>query len=144
MNLLKIANIHPTIVTPKTTVSESIKEMVNDGVGAVLVVVQNKLIGIFTERDLMVRVIYPGLDPVTTKVSDVMATPVESIGPGKKAVDALTLMIERHFRHLPITDEDGNILGMLSIRHLLRAQVEYLSHELNGLEAYMTADGFGG
>ena len=144
MNLLKIADVYPTIVSPETTVSESIKKMVNNQVGAVLVGVQNKLSGIFTERDLMVRVIFPGLNPATTKVSEVMATPVESVGPSRNPVEALLLMNERHFRHLPIIDENGAILGMLSIRNLLRAQIDYLSRELNGMESYMTADGFGG
>lgn len=144
MNLLKLADLHPTVVSPETTVSESIKAMVKDRVGAVLVGVHNKPTGIFTERDVMVRVIDPGLDPATTKVSEVMATPVKSIRPSASPVDALLLMNERHFRHLPITAEDGTILGMLSIRNLLRAQIEFLSRELNGLEAYVTADGFGG
>ena len=73
-----------------------------------------------------------------------MTTPVEmatlSTGPG----EALAIMIERHFRHLPVVNDDGKLLGMLSIRNLLQSQVDELTHQLDSLEQYVSNDGPGG
>ena len=144
MNLLKIGDASPAIVNPETTVSDAVAIMVEKHVGAVAVAKEEKLVGIFTERDVMLRVILLKKDPEVTKMAEVMTEPVESIAQSTKPVDVLTLMIKRHFRHFPITNDDGSIQGMLSIRNLLEAQIKYLSHELESLEAFMTADGPGG
>jgi CBS domain-containing protein len=61
-------------------------------------------------------------------------------GPG----EALAIMVERHFRHLPVVDNDGKLLGMLSIRNVLQWRVNSLAQELDSMEQYMTNDGPGG
>jgi CBS domain-containing protein len=83
-------------------------------------------------------------DPRATSIRELMTTPVEMAtrrtGPG----EALTIMLERHFRHLPVADDNGKLLGILSIRNLLEWRVEDLSHELDALEQYVSNDGPGG
>jgi len=144
MELLKVADVPATTVAKDTTVIEAINAMVKNRVGAVAVVEQGYLKGIFTERDVMIRVVQARRHPETTRVSEVMTSPVQTIAADTSPTEALSQMIEQHIRHLPITDSNSCILGMLSIRHLLQRRVEDLSHELEAVDAYLTADGIGG
>jgi CBS domain-containing protein len=144
MALLKAADVPATTVAKNTTVIEAVAAMEKNRVGAVAVVEQGFLKGIFTERDVMLRVVLATRNPETTTMSEVMTTPVQSVPSGTSANEALSIMLEKHIRHLPITDKDGRILGMLSIRNLLQSRVEDLSHELEAVDAYLTADGIGG
>ena len=84
------------------------------------------------------------MDPQATSVRELMTTPVEMATRGTGAGEALDIMLERHFRHLPVADENGKLLGMLSIRNLLEWRIDDLSHELDALEQYVTNDGPGG
>ena len=144
MDILKMADVPPSVVEVTATVLEAIELMVRKRVGAVAVVEQDRLLGIFTERDVMVKVVPARRDPSTTTMAEVMTSPVESASVETTAGEALALMIERHFRHLPIVDAQGRILGMLSIRNLLESRVDDLTRELDSLETYLTADGPGG
>jgi len=118
--------------------------MDQESIGAVAVVDENVLAGIFSERDLMLRVVLEKIDPERTQVQEVMTSPVATISRDSTADDALKLMLERHIRHLPIIDRDGKLAGMISIRNILHDKVEDLTVQLDSLEAYFTADGFGG
>jgi CBS domain-containing protein len=113
-------------------------------IGAVAVVKGNTLVGIFSERDLMNRVVLQRLDVDKTHVGDVMTSPVETIRRDLTADDALKLMLEKHIRHLPVVDRNGALAGMLSVRSLLQDKVAELTDQLDSLEAYFTADGAGG
>jgi len=105
---------------------------------------ENRPVGIFTERDLMRRVIRPGLEMHEVTIAEVM-TRDPLIAPQEMETSAaFEFMTDKHFRHLPVTDHFGRLQGMLSIRHLMRHLVENLSHELEGLNAYLSADGPGG
>jgi CBS domain-containing protein len=118
--------------------------MDQESIGAVGITQDDVLVGIFSERDLMLRVVCKKLDPETTQVRDVMTSPVEAISRDFAADDALKLMLEKHIRHLPIVDRDGRLAGMISMRSLLHDKVQELTNQLDSLEAYFTADGFGG
>jgi CBS domain-containing protein len=144
MDLLKVADVPATTVAQNATVLEAINVMVKNRVGAVAIVEQGLLKGIFTERDVMIRVVQARRKPETTRMSEVMTSPVQTIPANTSIDDALANMLEQHIRHLPITDATGRILGMLSIRNLLQRRVEDLSHELEAVDAYLTADGIGG
>ena len=144
MGLLKIADGPAATVSPDETVLAAVKVMEKLRVGAVSVAVEGKLRGIFTERDLMRRVVLAEKNPATTPVHEVMtpdcAVAFRETSPG----EALRMMVERHFRHLPVVDKDRNVLGMLSIRNLLQQRVEDLGKRLDSLVSYMGADGPGG
>ena len=143
MNLLKIAKPAVT-VDSKVTVMDAITAMQEATVGAVVILDSGKIKGMFTERDVMFRIVHPKKDPIQTLVADVMTSPVLTISKDTSPDDALKTMSERHFRHLPVVDSDGKVEAMISIRHLLHVKVENLTQELDSLEAYITADGPGG
>ena len=147
MSLLKIAHVPPAKIDAGQNVLEAVRIMAREGVGAVAVLEKGErtdLCGVFTERDVMLRVVLQKLDPEHTKVREVMTEPVATITEDMTAEDAFNLMVERHMRHLAIVSEDGELLGMLSIRNLLEHLVEDLKRELHSLDQYMSNDGPGG
>jgi len=101
-------------------------------VGAVAVVDENKRVaGIFTERDVLRRLSLSGQNPSETSVRELMTTPVEMATLDTTPGQALATMVERHYRHLPIVDDDGRLLGMLSIRNVLQARIDTLTRQLD-------------
>ena len=144
MKLLKIASVPPATVGPGASVLEAVEVMAEHAVGAVAVVENDQLRGIFTERDVMMRVVLRQRNPLNTRVVDVMTSPVETITDETHEEDALVHMIERHVRHLPIVSADGKLKGMLSVRNLLEHHAEELARELHSLDQYLSNDGPGG
>ena len=147
MSLLKIAHVPPATIEPGATVLDAVNVMAREKVGAVAVMEKagkSNLLGIFTERDVMLRMMQQERNPRETQVRDVMTSPVETASEKTTASEALTLMLERHLRHLPIVGDDGQLLGMLSIRDLLEDKVEDLKRELDSLDQYLLNDGPGG
>ena len=144
MGLLRIARTPLVTVKPEATVMTAVQIMAEESIGAIAVTEGSRLTGIFSERDLMFRVVLEKRDPERTHVRDVMTSPVETIHRDSTADEALKAMLEQHIRHLPIIDRDGTLCGMISMRSLLHEKVEDLTVQLDSLEAYFTADGFGG
>jgi CBS domain-containing protein len=144
MGLLKIAQVPPPLVELGASVLEAVEVMAERGVGAVGVVESGMLRGIFTERDVMLRVVLRERDPKLTLVSDVMTGPPETVSEDTTEEDALVQMVERHVRHLPIVAKDGSLQAMLSIRNLLEYRVDELARELHSLDQYLLNDGPGG
>ena len=144
MGLLRIARTPLVAVGPETTVMEAVQTMAQESIGAVAVTERNRLVGIFSERDLMLRVVLEKRDPEQTRLREIMTSPVEIIARDSTADDALKVMLEKHIRHLPIVDRDGTLCGMISMRSVLHDKVEELTDQLDSLEAYFSADGFGG
>jgi CBS domain-containing protein len=144
MSLVKIAHVPPATVETTASVLDAVQVMAEEGVGAVAVVEGGRLRGIFTERDVMLRVVLREKRPGETQVAEVMTSPVETADEETTAEDALTFMLERHIRHLPLVAKDGQLLGMVSIRNLLEHKVEDLQRELNSLDQYLLNDGPGG
>lgn len=144
MSLLRIASIPPAVVEPKASVLEAVEIMAEHAVGAVAIVENGHLLGIFTERDLMLRVVLRHRHPRDTRVGEVITSPVETITDESPEEDALVHMVERHVRHLPIVSAEGHLTGMLSIRNLLEHRVDELARELHSLDQYLSNDGPGG
>lgn len=144
MGLLRIARTPLVTVNPEATVMHAVRTMAEESIGAVAVMEGSRLVGIFSERDLMLRVVSEKRDPDQTRIREVMTTPVETIPRDSTVDDALKVMLEQHIRHLPILDRDRRLSGMISMRNLLHEKVEELTDQLDSLEAYFTADGFGG
>jgi len=143
-NVLKVARTPALSVSKSTTVIEAIRSMLGGRVGAVAVVDEGRVIGMFTERDVMARVVLEQRDPEKTPVGDVMTAPVQTIDVSVDANDALRIMIDNHFRHLPVVDPQGKLVGMLSMRHLMREQIDHLENEVGALANYISSDGIGG
>jgi len=142
-NLLKRAK--PAVCVAKdVSVMEAIQVMADKRVGAVLVIQEGRPLGIFTERDLMLKVVLKKRDPATTKVADVMTAPVVPVAPDAELTHALGLMLEGHIRHLPVVDREGRVQGMLSMRHLVHERIERLENAVDSLANYLGQDGPGG
>ena len=111
---------HVISIQPEATVHEAACVMTRANCGSVLVIdTHSTLLGILTERDLMTRVLAKALDPAATRVSKVMTPHPRCIPPEFKVADAVLIMIERGFRHLPVIGEGGRILGVFSARDAL-------------------------
>lgn len=108
---------------PETTVSNAAKLMAERNVGAVLVVANEHLLGIFTERDAVFRVIAKGRDANTTSLTEVMTLEPKTLDPGKTYGHALLLMQENGFRHVPVV-ESGRPVGVISSRNAMDPDLE--------------------
>ena len=111
------------VASSESTVREATELMASRGVGAVLVVDREELLGIFTERDVVFRVVACGLDPDTTRLSSVMTREPKTIAPDKSYGVAMAVMHENGFRHLPVVDK-GVPIGVVSSRSALDPELE--------------------
>jgi len=124
-------------VAPATSTFDAAEKMVKERVGAVLVVDDaGHPQGIFTERDLMRRVVVPGKDPRETLVQDEMTTDLFCAEPSERIDETAREMRKRHIRHLPIV-EDGKVIAMLSFRDLLSAHLSEAENEVEAITSYI-------
>lgn len=112
-----------------TTVREAARLMKESRIGAAMVVEDGRLVGVFTERDALFRVIAQGLDVQTTLLAEVMTRNPQTITPDKPFVHALHMMYEGSYRHVPVV-EDGRPVGMISARDALGPELEDFVYEL--------------
>ncbi len=106
-------------ISRTATVSEAVREMNEKGIGSLLVVDGRHPVGIFTERDVLRRIVDADRDPALTRVGEVMTRDLAAIGPDCHVDDAMRIMTEKRLRHLPVMDGE-QVLGMISIGDLLR------------------------
>lgn len=116
-----------------TTVLEATLLMKQNKFGALVVVDQGRLVGIFTERDALFRVLAERRDPVNTILAEVMTRNPQSIHPDRPFGHALHMMYEGGFRHVPVI-ENGRVVGMVSARDALGPEVEEFASELQARE----------
>lgn len=114
----------PVIVSPDTTVRQAVAAMQAARVGYALICRGRSLIGIFTERDLLRRVLIPRVDADTAVESYMTPRPV-TVGRSDTLATALRIMFQGHHRHLPVVDHDGAPLGVASVKHLVAYLVDY-------------------
>ena len=124
---------------PDMVVSEAARRMAAKNTGAVMVVENALLVGIFTERDAVFRVLAKGLDANTTPLSAVMKSDPATLGPGKSYGHALLLMQEKGFRHVPVVDGD-HVLGIVSARNAMDPDLEEFVSEARRREHYRNTD----
>jgi CBS domain-containing protein len=122
-----VMSLRVVSVRPDESVQLSIARMLEESVGSVAVCEGDRLVGIFTERDVL-RLAGDGGQLADLKVGDVMTTGVITVSPDDDVVAAAHLMGERRIRHLPVV-QDGNVLGVLGIRDVMRTLVERLWRE---------------
>jgi len=144
MNILRIAKATTAAVASSATVIEAVTRMKDANVGAVVVVDDEVLQGMFSERDVMLRIVLAKRDPEKTTVKDVMTTDVIAIRRDTQPDEAVKVMWERHIRHLPVVREDGKVEGVVEIRNLFHERFEDMTQELDSLESYIATDGIGG
>lgn len=134
-----IENQSVITIEPDSSVREAVRLMTENDIGAVAVSSGDTLAGIFTERDLMVRVIDAELDPETTPVSSVMTTNIVAIGPDDNFEDCVITMKLKGFCHMPVLDGD-RLIGMLSFRDLLQADLERIRDRADVLARLVRLD----
>ena len=120
---------------PDTDVARATQLMARRNVGALLVMDGEHLVGIFTERDVVFRVVAKGLDPSRTRIGDVMTTQVKTITPEKPLGFALMLMHDNGFRHLPVL-QHGQPVGMISARAAMDPDLEEFVSEAQRRQFY--------
>ncbi len=123
-----ICDQKPVKLAGSATVHEAAKSMRQRNVGCVLVVDEGRLEGILTGRDVVQRVVAAGLDPDKTPLEEVMTKNPDTIQPAARAMDALHLMQDGGYRHVPVVDE-GKLLGVVSRRDFLGAEQARLDEE---------------
>ena len=127
-------------LTADATAFEAAKAMEQAHVGCVLVVDdENAPLGIFTERDLMARVVVPATDPKSIRLAKVMTKKLFTAGPDELVRDVAREMQSRHIRHLPVI-EDGQCIGIVSLRDLLREHLDAKRQEVQALTAYIQGE----
>jgi len=125
------------IVDHRSTVLEAVDKMCRTHVGAVLVMDGDELAGIFSERDLMTRVVLARKDPSTTPVADVMTREILSIAPDVPPHEAMVLVTKHRVRHLPVVD-GRRIVGVISIGDLVRWTLDQREAEIAELRDYVS------
>src|SRR5580658_1331066 len=123
-------------VTPEAPVLEAIRLMAEHGVGALLVMQGEKLIGVISERDYARKVILKGRSSNETPVSQIMSSPVLTVRADQSVNECMRLMTENRVRHLPVID-DERVVGVLSIGDLVRAVLEEQQQTIAQLEQYI-------
>jgi CBS domain-containing protein len=123
-------------VQPSDTVLQAANLMNDLNIGGVVVLEGDRLAGIFTERDVLRRVVAQELDPATTPVAEVMTTPVITCPPELVLEECAALMTRRGVRHLPVQDRNG-LVGVVSIRDLLAYKVSEQQATLDQMTHYL-------
>jgi len=123
-------------VPPDAPVLEAIRLMAEHGVGALLVMQGEELLGVVSERDYARKVILKGRSSNETAVREIMSSPVLTVRADQSVHDCMRIMSEHRFRHLPVVDDNG-VIGVLSIGDLVRAVVEEQQRTIADLEQYI-------
>ena len=145
MGLLRLAEAQESLeVSPEVTVMEAVRLMAAAKVGAVAITADRRILGVFTERDLMKRVVSEERDPRTTGIAEVMTSPVETVHDATSVAEAAAIMHARHIRHLAIVDGKGHFLGLVAQRYILYHLLSDLEVKVDSLEGFIMADGPGG
>jgi CBS domain-containing protein len=123
-------------VNPRTSVADAIALMKQHGVGCVLVEVDRRLAGIFTERDVLFRVVGNGREAARTPVADVMTPDPECLTMQDELAWVLNMMAVGGFRHVPIVDDAGRPVAVISVRHIVERLVEFFPNEVLNLPSH--------
>jgi CBS domain-containing protein len=123
-------------VPPDAPVLDAIKEMAEHGIGALLVMQNERLMGVVSERDYARKVILLGRSSNETLVSQIMSTPVLTVHPDQSVNECMRIMTESRVRHLPVL-EGERVVGVLSIGDLVRAVLEEQQQTIEQLEQYI-------
>jgi len=130
-SILEICGRRVSTVPVLATVEEAVQLMIDNEVGAVAVVDdQGVVAGMFTERDVLEKFTLSGREAHDTPVRELMSPMVEMATEETTPAEALRVMLERHYRHMPVVNDQGKVLGILSLRHILEAKIDNLLQQL--------------
>jgi len=135
-----IAGREQAIITcvAQDLVRDATRVLAEKRIGALPVVEGNKVVGIFSERDVLYCIARDGAEALDGKVGDVMTAPAITIDLASDALEALSLMTRRRIRHLPVVDESG-LIGFVSIGDLVKYRIDQVEFEAQQMREYITA-----
>ena len=129
-----IQNIHS--VSPQSTVRQELELMADKNIGALLVLEENQLVGMFSERDYARKVVLKGKSSVDTPVRDIMTTKVICIKVSHTFTECMQTMTDHHIRHLPVMDGQ-NVIGLISIGDVVKEILEEQTRTIEQLKSYI-------
>lgn len=136
--LLAAKNSRIISVHPEESVLAALKVMAECNIGAVLVLDNGRLEGIFTERDYARKVALQGKTSSDTRVRDIMTSKVFYVSPERTTEESMALMTEKRCRHLPVLDAENKVLGIVSIGDLVKEALDQQRFIIEQLELYIT------
>ncbi|MCP4426309.1 MAG: CBS domain-containing protein [Chloroflexi bacterium] len=135
--LLRIKGHDVWSINPDASIFDALKMMSDMNIGAMLVLDEGEVAGIFSERDYARRVVLRGKSSRKTAVKDAMTAEVVSVRPDQTIEDCMTLMTDKHFRHLPVITAEGELVGIISIGDVVKALLSEQETVINHLEEYI-------
>lgn len=126
--------------SPEASVFEAIKKMADHNIGALLVLSDKRLVGILSERDYRNKVILKGRTSKETLVQEIMTTNVLHVSPNASIEECMTIMTEKKFRHLPVVQNDQEIVGVISIGDLVKTIIDKQKVEIRYLRGYISGN----
>jgi CBS domain-containing protein len=123
--------------SPDDTVLAAAQLMTERGIGGLVVREGNALVGIFTERDILRRIVGGQRDPATTRVREAMTAPVLTVSPETKVVECRAMFTDRRIRHLPVLDADGSVCGVVTSGDVLAFEADEARATVEHLESYV-------
>ena len=135
--MLAAKNRPLAVVTPNDSVYHALSLMAMHDVGALLVLEDEQLVGIFSERDYARKLILQGKSSKETLAREIMSDKVAYATPGATVDECMALMTEKRFRHLPVLSEDNEVVGIISIGDLVKATISNQQFLISELERYI-------
>jgi len=126
-------------VTPATPVFDAVKLMAEKNIGALLVLEDQKIVGIITERDYARKIVLMGRSSKETPVREIMTFPVMYVRPDQSNEECMALMTDNRLRHLPVVDQ-GRLVGLISIGDLVKDIISEQKFIIEQLEHYIAGD----
>ena len=126
-------------VAPNNTVFEALELMARHEIGAVLVLENERLVGIFTERDYARKVVLKGITSRATQVKELMTTNVVTVQPTEQIGTLMNTMTRRRFRHMPVVADD-KVVGIITIGDVLKEVLDFQTQTIEQLSSYISGD----
>jgi len=134
--ILQAKGSHTWTISPNATVFEAVILMAKQDIGALLVVANDVVVGIFSERDYARKIILHGKSSRDTEVQEIMTSEVLCISPDQSVSKCMALMTDKRIRHIPVLD-DGRLVGVISIGDVVKAIINEQQIIINHLEDYI-------
>ena len=131
-----------TFVSPTDTVYRALQLMAENNVGAVMICDEDRMVGIFTERDYCRKIILMGRSSVNTPIQDIMTKKMVTVCLDSTVEECMELMTKYHIRHLPVEDEN-KMVGLVSMRDVMEAIIAFKQDRIDRLESYILGNDYG-
>jgi CBS domain-containing protein len=141
-DILSVKGDEKWAVQPETTVYDALSLMADKDIGALLVMEDEKLVGIFSERDYARKVILEGKSSKITPVKEIMSTKVYFVSPDQSIQEVMALMTNKHIRHIPVM-QDEVLVGVISIGDVVKTIINEQEFTIDQLERYISGGGYG-